>query len=147
MHIIFNSIVICPSGPNHPYNIITKQYLTPLDPQFEGDWDLKCVYFESSKKFLISFLQNKGIKGSQFYYTNDDVIKLKEISFLKQIYDYKISNVGEEGIYPMIFFLKSSEGDNTLNIERDNFFIDSKSPEYIIDKTIIDYLSNTKGYF
>jgi hypothetical protein len=43
--------------------------------------------------------------------------------------------------------LKSSEGDNTLNIERDNFFIDSKSPEYIFDKTIINYLSNTKGYF
>ena len=146
-HIIFNSIVICPSGPNHPYYIKTKKNLTPLDPQMTEDWDLKCVYFESSKKFLISYLQNKGIKGSQFYYTNDDVIEWIEISFLKQIYDYKISNVGEEDIYPMIVFLKYSGGDNALNIERDDFFIYSQSPEYINDKTIINYLSNTKGYF
>ena len=90
VHLIFNSIVICPSGPNHPYNIIKNEYLTPLDPQMTEDWDLKCVYFESSKKFLISYLQNKGIKGSLFYYTNDEAIKWNEISFLKQIYDYKI---------------------------------------------------------
>ena len=147
VHLIFNSIVICPSGPNHPYNIIKNEYLTPLDPQMTEDWDLKCVYFESSKKFLISYLQNKGIKGSLFYYTNDDAIKWNEISFLKQIYDYKISIVGEEGKYPMIVFLKNSGGDNTLNIERDDFYIYYKSAEFVTNKTIINNLSNTKGYF
>ena len=147
-HIIFGILIICPSGPYHPYNLETNQRLTPLDPQLENGWDLKCIYFENSKKFLISFIRNEKAKDrSEFYYTYDDYIYWRSISFWKLIYDFKISNVGEEDKYPMIVFLRSSEGNNTLYIERDDFYIYYKSADFVTNKTIINNLSNTKGYF
>ena len=149
-HIIFDLLIICPSGPNHPYRYDTGEILTPLDHALTPDWDLKCVYFENSKKFLVSFTKTnrKGLPGSFFYYTNNDYIDWKYINFLRYIYDYKISNVGEDVIYPIIIFLKSGLESGNINLEKYNMYLSNiKRPELIANKSVINYLTNTKGYF